>query len=259
MMNRICILVIAFVLFIPTLSLANEQDTNAGVVATSETVASVPSYFDWYKEASQLENKSRRNLGHSERRNGLEPNVYSELRPDAYSALSQEERVVKAITWKEIKSNQVSMKHPIGWTQSTQVSTDDKCDKCEKCEKDCLCPPYVCKDDFCLKNYAIVFGAKWCHYCPQMYPVVEQLRREGYYVIYLDTDKFPKTADKFGLSVWPTTVVMDNGKEQVRFTGVTSIDSIKQYLTKTRKEQESKPEKIIEPQKDSTNYDLTGQ
>lgn len=81
-----------------------------------------------------------------------------------------------------------------------------------------------------------------------MYPVFKELEAAGYIVYTLNADKLDKNGRAFNVQSLPTVVVMDGGKEVERFTGVTSIDSIKSKL-KTRDEQK-KP--------NGFDYDLRG-
>ncbi|KKK52383.1 hypothetical protein LCGC14_3105480, partial [marine sediment metagenome] len=87
-----------------------------------------------------------------------------------------------------------------------------------------------------------VFGSDTCVYCPRMYPVVEQLRKDGYIVFYIETPDYPGIFEQFELTAWPTTVIMNDGKPQMRFVGVTTSKNIARHL-KTRKQQGLKPEK----------------
>lgn len=102
---------------------------------------------------------------------------------------------------------------------------------CE-CGDDCTCLSIACKSERCKKQYVVVFGASWCKHCPKMYPVVEELRNENFKVYYIDTDKYPNDANTFNVDRWPTTVVMDGGKEVVRFKGVVETGRIEKYLKK---------------------------
>lgn len=118
---------------------------------------------------------------------------------------------------------------------------DKKCDECTN-DKGCICPPFVCSLGLCRANYAVVFGSDYCVYCPRMYPVVAQLRKDGYIVLYIETPDYPGIFEQFELTAWPTTVIMNNGKPQMRFVGVTTSKKIARHL-KTREQQGLKPEK----------------
>lgn len=100
----------------------------------------------------------------------------------------------------------------------------------------CKCPPLVCEGSYCTTNYAIVFSSKTCRVCPQMWPVIQQLREDGYIVFYAETDKHPGVLERLGIQVWPTTIVMENKRPKVRFRGVTTAEKIAAHL-KTQKEQ----------------------
>ncbi len=82
----------------------------------------------------------------------------------------------------------------------------------------------------------MVFGASWCKYCPQLYPIIEELREKGYIALYISTDNHPDATDQFKLQSLPTTIIMADGKEKHRIKGVTSARKISKHL-KTRKQQ----------------------
>ncbi len=120
-------------------------------------------------------------------------------------------------------------------TQKVRFS-NNKC----KFGKNGTCPPLVCNSGSCKYNYAVIFASKSCVVCPRMWPVVAKLRKDGYLVFYVDTGKYPGLLVYFDIKVWPTTIVMEGGKQKAKFTGVTMAPNIMKYL-KTRKQQGIKP------------------
>lgn len=68
------------------------------------------------------------------------------------------------------------------------------------------------------------FYADWCHPCQVMKPVFAELEKElagkaKFNVI--DVDKNPTEAEKYGVLSIPTYIIMKDGKEIDRFSGVT--------------------------------------
>lgn len=94
------------------------------------------------------------------------------------------------------------------------------------------CPPFVCKNKDCDKNYLIFFTAKWCKPCRKMYPKIEQLRKDGYLVYVFDIDDYPDLKEQFKLESVPTFVVMDKRKEVKRFVGLTDEAELTECLVK---------------------------
>lgn len=77
------------------------------------------------------------------------------------------------------------------------------------------------------KPIVYAFTDDKCVPCQQMKPVWKQLERKGYKVYYYKSEKM---RDKYDVSVLPTTIVMDNGKEEKRFEGVVSLRVIVKVL-----------------------------
>lgn len=120
----------------------------------------------------------------------------------------------------------------LGWIPPKTGKPQHTCE----CKGDCHCPPRVCEAGSCKHNYVAVFASKSCIHCKKMWPVIEQLRKEGYLVFYLEVEVHPEIVKQFGLRLYPTTIVFDKGKRIARFNGVTSAEAIKKYA-KTRKDQ----------------------
>ena len=66
------------------------------------------------------------------------------------------------------------------------------------------------------------FGADWCPPCQKMEPIVKEVaseNREIFLVAKLDTDRNPKTIEKYGINALPTYIVFQDGKAMGRFIG----------------------------------------
>ena len=69
------------------------------------------------------------------------------------------------------------------------------------------------------------FGAAWCGPCKQLAPIVEQLAKdyEGKLkVAYVDVDKAPNTAAKYGIMAVPTVFLFKGGQIAEQMTGFQS-------------------------------------
>lgn len=99
--------------------------------------------------------------------------------------------------------------------------------------------PYVKKED-ADKNYLVMYTAEWCIWCQGMYPIIKQLRKDGYIVYVVDADKHPEAAREHQVESLPTFIVMNQGKEASRIKGACLKLKLKRRL-KTRKDQEVQP------------------
>jgi thiol-disulfide isomerase/thioredoxin len=166
---------------------------------------------------------------------GLKPNAYDQLtvrRPKPFFKPSDatpkvetpEPIVIEGLLQTTIEENS----RQTGWSPPV-VSNPD-------CEAAGECPPLICAAGHCNHSYAVVFAAKNCKHCPKMWPVIEKLRKRGYIVYYIETNKHPGVVKQFDLKVAPTTIVFDEAKQVARFNGVATAVNISKHM-KTRAEQ----------------------
>jgi thioredoxin len=71
----------------------------------------------------------------------------------------------------------------------------------------------------------IYFSASWCQPCKNLSPIMEQVGK-NVPVIKIDVDAQKQYAMDFGIRNIPTVVLVENGKEVRRFTGVKSLNEI---------------------------------
>jgi thiol-disulfide isomerase/thioredoxin len=106
--------------------------------------------------------------------------------------------------------------------------------------------PYVDESGDTFSNYAIVVGAPFCLYCKKMYPIIKQLREEGYTVYYINIEEWPDIKERLnkvkgdpkvsdiGLGI-PWTIIRENNKTIKLFRGYIAIDKIRPWLKKNNK------------------------
>lgn len=73
------------------------------------------------------------------------------------------------------------------------------------------------------KGYVLLdFGARWCGPCRLLEPRLENLARQHRKTVSffkIDIDESPVTANRFGVKVVPTVVLLKDGVEVNRFVG----------------------------------------
>jgi len=237
-------------MMIATRGSANGQTITTTNLEPAQKTVEVSDYQNWYQEANQLEGRVQDTDGYNGiscrrsrriRTKGTDSTRYDELRPSPYikTKAAKAVEVVPAQVAVFNTTDKTTINRLASWKlPALPTKTDHTCE----CGKNCKCPPYVCKAGYCKNNYAVVFATTWCNVCPRMWPVVNELRKRGYIVFYITTGDHRGVIKQFDLQVWPTTLVIDNGKEIARFNGLTDTNVITRFL-KTRKQQGIKPKK----------------
>ena len=72
----------------------------------------------------------------------------------------------------------------------------------------------------------LYFSAPWCGPCRSFKPVMESLQSEMS-ITFIDVDSSPQTATQYNVRSVPTVVVLNNGMEIGRTTGVKTKDEIR--------------------------------
>lgn len=75
----------------------------------------------------------------------------------------------------------------------------------------------------------IYFSANWCQPCRTLGPIMEQVR-EKVPVEKIDVDSAPAVAAAYNVRNIPTVVLVENGEEIRRFTGVRSLNDILNFI-----------------------------
>lgn len=78
----------------------------------------------------------------------------------------------------------------------------------------------------------IEFYAPWCGYCKKQAEALEEM--DKVWIGQVNTDENPEIAIRHGIHSFPTFLVLNNGKEMERFSGLRSkfdlMDIISKYL-----------------------------
>lgn len=226
----------------------NEHTTAAENLEQTEASAAIDSYQSWYWKGSNLDGRIPRVHGNLDcgsrcsRRDGTKGSDYNGLRPDrsrAYDGLAvrrpgskggtsqtEEASISKTVIINNIGASTSVTESQFGWVPPK--AHHHEC----PCRGECNCPPLVCKQGKCKSNYIVLFASNTCEHCKRMWPVIRQLRKEGYTVVYLEVQSHPQIVEQFDLTLYPTAIVFEGGKQTVRFNGAAETKSITEFAKK---------------------------
>ena len=84
------------------------------------------------------------------------------------------------------------------------------------------------------KPLLIDFYATWCGPCQMLVPIlsqVQQLMKGKIQVVKVDTDRYPKLAQRFQVQALPTLVFLKDGQPVQRLEGVLPAEKIIDLIT----------------------------
>ena len=101
------------------------------------------------------------------------------------------------------------------------------------CSQGCE-PTPTNKPDPNVKVELLKFEAVWCGPCREQKPIIEQLKKEFPTVEFLaiDTDQNANMSALYHVSRLPTLVILVNGREAMRYTGLQSHGTLKNALNR---------------------------
>ena len=76
----------------------------------------------------------------------------------------------------------------------------------------------------------LYISAAWCGPCRMLGPTMNQLQQEGYSVRKVDADTESNIVQQYGVRNIPTVILVKNGQEVRRFTGVRSFNDIMDFI-----------------------------
>ncbi|MDO4628437.1 MAG: trypsin-like peptidase domain-containing protein, partial [Planctomycetia bacterium] len=104
---------------------------------------------------------------------------------------------------------------------------------------------YVSEDNSVEKGVVLLdFYNDACGPCRAMMPAVQSLVERGYRISKVNTDKFPDWANRFNITKIPCFVVIIDGQEVARHTGVTSEQKLENMLVQAGARPSLRPEKL---------------
>ena len=91
------------------------------------------------------------------------------------------------------------------------------------------------------------FYSTSCGPCQMMMPIVERLHAEGYPVVKINISERPDLAQRFGVQVIPTFVLVIGGREQQRITGMQDESTLRNMLAQIPQRAPRNPERVDHP------------
>ena len=98
-----------------------------------------------------------------------------------------------------------------------------------------------------MDNVLLDFTATWCGPCQQMSSAVSKLERQGLPIRKVDIDKEPALASRFNVQSIPCFVLVANGQEIDRVTGLTTEQQLRKMLGKLSKPAPAVAQVKVEP------------
>lgn len=74
------------------------------------------------------------------------------------------------------------------------------------------------------------FWAPWCAPCRMQLPIVEKMAEDGYQIGKVNIDEQMDLAGRFGVMTIPTLIVFKDGREQQRFVGTQSRETLENAM-----------------------------
>jgi thioredoxin 1 len=89
----------------------------------------------------------------------------------------------------------------------------------------------------CLDGFALIeFGTPWCGICQAAQPVIKQVLGEHPDLLHLKIydGKGKPLGRAFQVKLWPTLILLNNGKEVARLVRPVRADDVRALLAKSR-------------------------
>jgi len=78
----------------------------------------------------------------------------------------------------------------------------------------------------------LVFYADWCGPCKMLHPVLEELDKDGYKIVKIDSDENPQVMQMFGLMGVPSMILYKNGEPMEKTSGYRPKVQLEDWLKK---------------------------
>lgn len=113
--------------------------------------------------------------------------------------------------------------------------------------------PSTAKKPLAKPEELLYFSSRFCGPCRQMAPVIDKLKKEGYPIQKIDVEEQPRLTRRYRIRSVPSYVLLQDGQEFSRFSGLISEKSLRELLGKPQSENlEFGPEPYRRP----ANYEM---
>ena len=86
------------------------------------------------------------------------------------------------------------------------------------------------------------FYGTHCGYCQMMEPTLEKLKAEGYPIVPVNAEQYPDFAARYGVTSWPTFILVVGGREQQRLVGYQDESTMRQLVAQIPRRRRATPE-----------------
>jgi thiol-disulfide isomerase/thioredoxin len=86
------------------------------------------------------------------------------------------------------------------------------------------------------------FYGSHCGYCQMMVPTIEKLKAEGYPIVPVNAEQYPEFAARYGVTSWPTFILVVGGHEKDRLVGYQDELTMRQLVSQIPRRRKSTPE-----------------
>lgn len=91
------------------------------------------------------------------------------------------------------------------------------------------------------------FYGTHCSYCQMMQPTIEKLKAEGYPIVAVNAEQYSDFAARYGVTSWPTFILVVGGREQQRLVGYQDESTMRQLVSQIPVRRRSTPEVADSP------------
>jgi thiol-disulfide isomerase/thioredoxin len=91
------------------------------------------------------------------------------------------------------------------------------------------------------------FYGTHCSYCQMMQPTIEKLKAEGYPIVPVNAEQYSDFAARYGVTSWPTFILVIGGREQQRLVGYQDESTMRQLVSQIPRRRKSIPEVADSP------------
>jgi len=120
-----------------------------------------------------------------------------------------------------------------GFTTNTQEPVVNKPEVKEQENKETFTEDYEKAMQEKNRKVIVIFKTEWCVYCDILEKHLKETNLEGYLVCYVNATEHRDLKRKYGVKIFPTSIMMKDGKETSREIGFKK-EKYNEWLSKNR-------------------------